>query len=127
MDLDVELYALNENAKIEYLNSTEDGHDGSVSRRQVQAVIILMRQGIKDDKSREVRLGVLNLLLGRARWDLFGDFMDTTNKITGPMANTLIDLISKPRISEDDHLELTGYGKELLEECEERFKEQAYP
>lgn len=117
MNLEVELYALNENAKVAYANAIERGSDCTLSRSQVVGVIILMKAGLESDE-RPMRISVLKLLVGHAVQNSTGYVLNTTNKLTGPIANFLIDLIAIPREDEEDPLELNEYGQILLERCE---------
>jgi len=110
IDLDLEIKALYENIIVEeqtYL----------LSQKQATTLASLMSAGLNDRK-RENRISVLNLLVGKAVKKRTGFDISSTKNIPGEVASFLIDLL----IVDNINWELSTYGKQLLSLAEKRIK-----
>jgi len=113
MNFDVELDALHANLRAE-------NDIIYVTRKQVNGVVGLMRQGLKDD-SRNNRIDVLRLMAAEAIKSITGVDLITTKQLTLPTASFLISLLKEPG---DDWI-LSTYGEEFLSMAEARVKVSA--
>lgn len=110
MDFDMELDALHENLRAE-------NDIVYVTRKQVNGVVGLMRQGLEDD-SRKNRIDVLQLMAAEPIKSITGVNLITTKQLTLPTASFLISLLKEP----GDDWTLSPYGKEFLSLAETRVK-----
>ena len=92
-----------------------------LSKRQVGALNGLLTMGL-EDKSREMRIAVLQMLAGSAMRFIEGDnFVIKSGKnLTGGVATFLIEQIKQPQ---SRPWKLSRFGQDLISACENEIKE----
>jgi hypothetical protein len=90
----------------------------NVTQKQVFVLVMLFEEAIPGIKKKE-RIAIMDYLIGDVMWDLFHVKVESFKNMTSNIASILIDEISEKN---NDKLEISEQGKELLIGCQKSLE-----